>query len=269
MPAQVITAPGGSSHILEPIAQLFVRPDENLAGGLPNEDAQSFVFDATSLFERDKFSGYDRIEGGTRANVGFRYTGTFANGYGINAVAGQSFHLAGQNSFATDDFANAGANSGLETDASDYVAEVGLDMPSNLALRAGARLDRATLDVDRVDVGADYSAYSFAVAGGVTFQRGQPEYNYPQDRYELRGAGLYNFDENWSVYGAASFDARERVFTRAAIGLGYDDECFSFRLAYSEERDERAQSGSDWSIGAKLSFRTLGDIASGGTVERW
>ena len=43
--------------------------------GIPNEDAQSFVFDATTLFERDKFSGYDRIEGGTRANVGFRYSG--------------------------------------------------------------------------------------------------------------------------------------------------------------------------------------------------
>jgi hypothetical protein len=26
---------------------------------MPNEDAQSFVFDTTSLFERDKFSGFD------------------------------------------------------------------------------------------------------------------------------------------------------------------------------------------------------------------
>ena len=52
-----------SSHVFEPIAQIYVRPDEAYAGGLPNEDAQSFVFDATTLFERDKFSGYDRIEG--------------------------------------------------------------------------------------------------------------------------------------------------------------------------------------------------------------
>ncbi len=83
---------------------------------LPNEDAQSFVFDATTLFERDKFSGYDRIEGGTRANVGFQYTGTFDNGYKLHGIFGQSYQLAGQNSFATDDLVNAGANSGLETD---------------------------------------------------------------------------------------------------------------------------------------------------------
>ena len=36
----------------------------------PNEDAQSLVFDETNLFAWNKFSGYDRIEGGTRLNYG-------------------------------------------------------------------------------------------------------------------------------------------------------------------------------------------------------
>ena len=36
------------------------RNNERFAGQLPNEDAQSMVFDATTLFERDKFSGFDR-----------------------------------------------------------------------------------------------------------------------------------------------------------------------------------------------------------------
>ncbi|HEX2147001.1 MAG TPA: LPS-assembly protein LptD, partial [Pseudorhizobium sp.] len=100
-----------SSHIIEPIAQVFVRPHEQHAGGLPNEDAQSFVFDATNLFERDKFSGFDRVEGGTRANVGVRYTGSFDNGIGLHGIFGQSYHLAGRNSFATDDLVNVGADS--------------------------------------------------------------------------------------------------------------------------------------------------------------
>ncbi|MDZ7823339.1 MAG: LPS assembly protein LptD [Ahrensia sp.] len=81
--------------MLEPIAQIYVRPNEMLAGVLPNEDAQSLVFDYSNLFSRDKFSGYDRTEGGTRANIGLRYTGTFNNGWGISAIAGQSYHLAG------------------------------------------------------------------------------------------------------------------------------------------------------------------------------
>ena len=53
-------------HTLEPIAQVIARPSETRIGRLPNEDAQSLVFDDTSLFEWDKFSGFDRAEGGVR-----------------------------------------------------------------------------------------------------------------------------------------------------------------------------------------------------------
>ena len=53
-------------QIFEPIAQLIVRPNETIPKLQPNEDAQSLVFDETNLFAWDKYSGYDRIEGGTR-----------------------------------------------------------------------------------------------------------------------------------------------------------------------------------------------------------
>src|SRR3546814_4855364 len=107
-----------------------------MAGGLPNEDAQSFVFDATSLFERDKFSGFDRIEGGTRANLGLRYMGSFDNGIGLRGIFGQSYHIAGENSFAGDDLVYAGANSGLETDVSDFVGMAAIDLPQGYSLAA-------------------------------------------------------------------------------------------------------------------------------------
>lgn len=32
-----------SNHVIEPIAQIFVRPNEGYAGELPNEDSQAFV----------------------------------------------------------------------------------------------------------------------------------------------------------------------------------------------------------------------------------
>ena len=58
------------SQIFEPIAQVIARPSERKKRTLPNEDAQSLVFDDTNLFEWSKFSGYDRVEGGTRLNAG-------------------------------------------------------------------------------------------------------------------------------------------------------------------------------------------------------
>ena len=38
------------TQTVEPIAQVIVRPNETYAGKLPNEDAQSLVFDASNLF---------------------------------------------------------------------------------------------------------------------------------------------------------------------------------------------------------------------------
>src|SRR5258708_5600615 len=60
--------PWGTTTV-EPIAQVIIRPNETYAGKLPNEDAQSLVFDTSNLFSVDKFSAYDRVEGGGRANI--------------------------------------------------------------------------------------------------------------------------------------------------------------------------------------------------------
>ena len=48
------------TQTIEPIAQVIVRPNEQKIGQLPNEDAQSLVFDDTNLFSVNKFSGWDR-----------------------------------------------------------------------------------------------------------------------------------------------------------------------------------------------------------------
>ena len=99
---------------LSPIAQIIARPNEGRIGRLPNEDAQSFVFDDSALFDWDKFSGYDRAEGGVRGNAALKYSVTGDNGLFGEAMFGQSYHLAGRNSFAAYDLVNAGRESGLE-----------------------------------------------------------------------------------------------------------------------------------------------------------
>ena len=97
--------PWGTTTI-EPIVQVIARPNEPHAGKLPNEDAQSMTFDTTNLFSVDKFSGYDREEGGGRANVGVQTTTQFDRGGSVTAVFGQSYQLFGLNSFAVHDVTN-------------------------------------------------------------------------------------------------------------------------------------------------------------------
>ncbi|MBX9711527.1 MAG: LPS assembly protein LptD, partial [Xanthobacteraceae bacterium] len=71
---------------LEPIAQVIIRPNETYAGQLPNEDAQSLTFDDSNLFSVNKFSGWDRVEGGGRVNAGVQATTQFDRGGSINVL---------------------------------------------------------------------------------------------------------------------------------------------------------------------------------------
>ena len=71
----ILATLGSTVHTFGPKAQIIARPNEWHPGSLPNEDSQSLIFDDTNLFEWDKFAGYDRQEGGTRANLGFRLPG--------------------------------------------------------------------------------------------------------------------------------------------------------------------------------------------------
>ncbi|PWW02286.1 LPS-assembly protein [Hoeflea marina] len=256
----ILMTTANSTHVIEPIAQVFVRPNEQLSGGLPNEDAQSFVFDTTSLFDRDKFSGYDRIEGGTRANVGVRYTGSYSNGMTTFATFGQSYHLAGLNSFTTTDLVGAGLDSGLESRASDFVAMAGVTSPAGITLSGSGRFDNEGLSLKRGDLTAGLARGPFSGTFTYSDVAAQKGYGATQDRRELKGAATLRFTENWSVSGAASYDLERQKFYRSGVGLAYGDECVEFAISYQRLLDDNKPETRDWSIAARLSFRTLGDI---------
>jgi LPS-assembly protein len=265
----LITTPA-STHVIEPRAQLIVRPDapDQERFGMPNEDAQSMVFDAANLFEVDKFSGLDRIEGGVRANLGIRYSGTYANGWRADALFGQSYHLAGDNPYAQPDLVFAGAASGLETDVSDFVASASLAYApvaetwlTQFSIGTGARFDEDTFDLRRNDVRlAAGFATGTDISATYTFIEAQPLYGSQSDRRELRGAISQKLGEYWTASGNATFNFNTDKVSSYGLGLRYDDECFIFGLGYTE-------TGADTdnprrTVGFTLNFRTLGDYAN-------
>ncbi len=258
-----------ATHILEPVAQIFVRNNERLIGELPNEDAQSFVFDASNLFERDKFSGFDRAEGGIRANLGLRYSGTFNNGWGVHALIGQSYHLGGLNSFAaTTDLVNVGYESGLESNVSDYVAMVGINDNSGFNLAARGRFDEETFELRRSEIEASLAKSRGSITGRYTYIQAQPLYGSSLDRHEISATASARLNANWSIFGSATYDIVSNTLVKDFIGFAYDDECFTYSLTASESRsplepDEKPVR----SIGFFISLRTLGDIGSTRTFD--
>ena len=136
--------------MVEPIGQIIARPGSvGDQQEIPNEDALSLVFDDTLLFDIDKFSGYDRIETGTRANVGVRYTAQFASGAYGRAVFGQSYQIAGQNEYDTDVLPD-------ERPCHRHVRLCGRPLHSSLRRISASRRSRAsmrtTFDIKRTDL---------------------------------------------------------------------------------------------------------------------
>jgi LPS-assembly protein len=223
--------PWGTTTV-EPIAQVIIRPNETYAGKLPNEDAQSLVFDASNLFAVDKFSGYDRVEGGGRANVGVQATTQFDRGGAINVLFGQSYQLFGLNSFAVADATNTGLDSGLATQRSDYVARVSYSPNRTYTFSTRARFDEATTNVNRFEAEGKATFDRWSVSMMYGNYAAQPELGYLTRREGLLGSAAVKIAANWVVSGAARWDLEANKVNQYIVGAGYVDDCFVLAANY-------------------------------------
>jgi LPS-assembly protein len=223
--------PWGTTTI-EPIAQVIIRPNESYAGKLPNEDAQSMTFDASNLFSVDKFSGYDRVEGGGRANVGVQATTQFDRGGSVNVLFGQSYQLFGLNSFAVADVTNTGVDSGLQNTRSDYVGRVNYSPNKTYTFSVRTRLDGETLNVNRFEAEGRASFDRWSVSLMYGNYAPQPELGYLIRREGILGSGSLKVAANWVVTGAARWDLEANKLNQYIVGAGYVDDCFVLAANY-------------------------------------
>jgi LPS-assembly protein len=264
--------PWGSTTI-EPIAQIIIRPNEPYAGKLPNEDAQSMVFDASNLFSVDKFSGYDRVEGGGRANVGVQATTQFDRGGSIKVLFGQSYQLFGLNSFAVADVTNTAVDSGLATPASDYVGSISYSPNRTYTFTTRARLDEQTMDVKRFEAEGRASFDRWSVSLLYGNYAPQPELGYLTRREGLLGSGSVKLATNWVVTGAARWDLVANNINQYVVGAGYVDDCFVFALNYVTSYTYSAGTTPpvlSHGVMLQLGLRTLGSTTTtgaGGSIQ--
>ena len=221
------------TQTIEPIAQVIVRPNETQVGKWPNEDAQSLMFDDSNLFRVDKFSGWDRVEGGGRANYGVQYTAQFNQGGFFNVLFGQSYSLFGANSFA-------------DRRHHQYRPR---QRPRYPAIRlCGARC-RTSPTAPTRSRRASASTTTTSTCSGSSWK---PRANF--DRWNVSralrrlcrpararlpgpapghpGHRLGQADANWVLLGAARYDINAGKFDQTRIGLGYVDDCLILALNY-------------------------------------
>ncbi len=253
-----ISVQSWGTQTIEPIAQVIARPNETGIGLVPNEDSQSLNFDASNLFRVDKYSGWDRVEGGGRVNAGLQYTAQFNRGGFVNVLFGQSYSLFGQNSFAVGGPTNTGIESGLDTKRSDYVARVAYQPNSTFTLTSRFRLNEADFTLQRTEfeAAANYDRWTTSVIYGN--YAAQPALGFLDRREGVVGSAKYKINPNWLMLGAVRYDLRAEQLTETQVGVGYVDDCLILALNYITEYNYNSTQKHNQTLMLQLSLRTLG-----------
>ncbi|MBC8035844.1 MAG: LPS-assembly protein LptD [Rhizobiales bacterium] len=251
-----IASQGLGQSVLTPVVQVISATEEEDRSSIGDEDAITINFNHTNLFLQDRFTGLDRYEGGTRANAGLMYTFLHENGGFARMSLGESFHIAGDNSFDV--------GSGLDGPVSDLVGAIAFQpnerMRFTYEARAEENLSRinsqeasASLTLDRI-----WGSLSYADIGAA------PRYGRPSNEEQVWGDAGYKLAGAWSLFGGLRYDVPDDRFINKYVGLLFECDCMNAKLIYSEFTDDDSGGNKvDRSLKLSVDFRTIGKIGGG------
>jgi LPS-assembly protein len=235
-----VAAGANGSHVIEPIGQIVARQASATSQrGLPDEDAKSLYFDGSNLFEVDKFSGRDRYQTGTRANVGLQYTFQLNTGGYAALLAGQSFHLSGDNAYrdpGRDIDGNFVFNpaSGLETTRSDYVLGMTLAPSSAFRVVSQTRFDERDMTLRREDAFVRFAYGPLAAQAAYSYAAADPMLGIDKSQQDIYGSAGLKLTDRWSLLGSVRFDIDAKQRIQDVLQLRYTDECLVMTVSYTE-----------------------------------
>jgi LPS-assembly protein len=242
------------NEVFEPIVMGVISPRGQNPDKIPNEDSLDFEFDDTNLFSSNRFTGWDRVEGGARVNYGLKWA-AYGRSFGhVETLFGQTFHATEQSVFSE--------ASGLGGKFSDYVGRVLVRPGPNVDLLYRFRLDKDSLEPRRNELAAIVGpptlrgSISYSGSVGQALREGGPT-----EREDLTVGVMSEVTRYWRAGAQASHDLSSDGGPRRIGGVvEYEDECFIFTLdgarEYTYDRDYKG----GYAVSLRFSLKTLGDI---------
>lgn len=246
------------TQLIEPRVQLVTGPSTGRQYDIPNEDSLDFEFTDANLFALNRFTGRDRLEGGTRVDAALRGAWMFPNGGQVEVFGGRSFRASEEHVFYT--------GSGLEDQASDWVGRVRVSPVSWLDLTVRGRFDGETFASRLTETSARVGLGPVSVSAGYLFTTPNPALtNTPNlDRREVTGGISAQLGPYWRLGAAGRYDVENSKPVSAGLNLVYEDECLVFTTSYTRDWAENTNRQSYYPSGETLLFRigfkTIGDF---------
>lgn len=254
----------GGAVIIEPMAQIALSPDADIDGRIPNEDSQVIELDQTTLFQDNKFPGYDLYEGGIRASLGMRLAAEWGQARSASLFVGRMFRASEEAGYLRQ--INGGAPgdlydpTGISETSSDWVVAATVQPMQGMSGWARMRLDdNFNLRQTEVGFGARFREADRVAIRYISDQTDpSPLGNANYETLQMSGQVFVVGD--WGVSFRAVRDLDEELWRRSEVGLLYQDECLRFELIYQRNEDLLAGRGIRSSEGVfiRLNLATLG-----------
>ena len=280
---------GGGSQIVEPIVQVIAAPQSgnSIRDNIPNEDSLNYEFTDATLFELNRFGGYDRFDGGLRANFALRAEWNLPGGQKLEGLVGASYeqHID-QNLYPQFQPWN-----GFEPGAhlSDIVARASYVPNKLFDITARGRFDHANGDVRFADAIGSAGVPFLRVNAGFIFSSTNPyseyltNFNQPgvfKPNVFFEGfPGAFNqffIPREEATLGATthfggytiSADAQRNLETGKLISIGtnakWENECFAFDIYAARRFTAINNDSGDTTVLFTIILKTVGAFGANG-----
>lgn len=257
------------SQILEPIAQIITGPKigPSRFTHIPNEDSLDLEFSDINLFALNRFPGVDRMEGGTRVNIGLN-AAWFLGGTSFDGLIGQSYRLEDNNFLPT--------GSGIEDRVSDVVARATFAPTKWLDVAYRTRLNKDSLNIRMADTTASIGTKEFRMSAGYTYSTYNPytlyavappprpagDYYTPRNEITLGVSSLF---DKYHFTGITRRDLASGQMVSVSAVAGYEDECYIFDLIFQRRYTSLANDNGATAFLFQMTFKSLGQATKRAT----
>jgi LPS-assembly protein len=252
------------TQLIEPMAEIVVAPQtgDSQITRYPNEDSLDFEFSDANLFGFNRFTGLDRLEGGSRANLAL-HGAWYIDGTTFDGLIGQSYQTTKDNLFPK--------ASGLHDQVSDVVARTSFTPTDWFDLTARGRFDHADFTPRMWDVTSTVGAPILRVTGGYTYTTFNPYTYYDQPPpppagnpyYVPRNEVTIGTSSAVGAYKLVTF-ARRDLANNQMVALGadaiYEDECFIADLKFYRRYTSINGDNGATAVLFLFTFKTLGQV---------
>jgi LPS-assembly protein len=226
----------GGVQTLEPVLQVVAASRDTRLNEVANEDSRAIELDESNLLSLNRFTGFDRWDGGLRLTYALRYN-VDRQGLAFSTEIGQSYRFNSQAAIFP-------RGTGLSDQLSDVVGRTSLRIADKIDVVHRFRLDKTSFAIRRNEIDAVVSTKNWQASLGYSNLNRNLAIEDLEDREEIRAAARLRLTRRWSLTASTIYDiGNDFKPVRGSIGAAYEDECFIFGLTwrknFTEDRDFR------------------------------